>query len=75
MNLTLTVKLQPNADQAQSLGDTMKRFNAACDAIAAAAFREPTVNKIRLQKLVYTAIRATFGLSAQMTVGLSGWSG
>lgn len=29
---------------------------------------ERTANKIRLQNLVYTDIRATFGLSAQMTV-------
>ncbi len=46
----------------------MGRFNAACTAIAETAFREHTANKIRLQKLVYADIRASFGLSAQMTV-------
>jgi IS605 OrfB family transposase len=46
----------------------MERFNAACNAIAAVAFRERTANKIRLQKLVYQDIRCEFGLSAQMTV-------
>jgi len=68
MNLTLLIKLQPNPDQSQALLDTMERFNAACDAIAATAFREHTANKIRLQKLVYADIRETFDLSAQMTV-------
>ncbi|PSR22830.1 MAG: hypothetical protein C7B45_04990, partial [Sulfobacillus acidophilus] len=68
MTLTLVIKLQPTRDQAQALLHTMERFNAACNAIAATAFREHTANKIRLQKLVYADIRATFGLSAQMTV-------
>lgn len=68
MNLTLLVKLQPNTDQAQALLRTMERCNAACNAIAAVAFRERTANKIRRQKLIYADIRATFGLSAQLTV-------
>ena len=68
MNLTLLIKLQPTGDQMQALLRTMERFNAACDTIAITAFREHTANKIRLQKLVYADIRATFGLSAQMTV-------
>jgi IS605 OrfB family transposase len=68
MNLTLLIKLQPPSDPAQALLLTMERFNAACNTIAATAFREHTANKIRLQKLVYADIRATFGLSAQMTV-------
>lgn len=40
MNLTLLVKLQPNPAQAQARLETMERFNAACNAIAATAFRE-----------------------------------
>ncbi len=68
MNLTLLIKLQPNPDQAKALLHTMEQFNAACDTIAVTAFRAHTANKIRLQKLVYADIRATFGLSAQMTV-------
>jgi putative transposase len=68
MYLTLLVKLQPNPDQSAALWATMERFNAACNAIAAVAFRERTANKIRLQKLVYQEIRQTFGLSAQLTV-------
>ena len=68
MNLTLLIKLQPNPDQAKALLHTMEQFNTACDTIAVTAFRAHTANKIRLQKLVYADIRATFGLSAQMTV-------
>ena len=68
MNLTLLIKLQPTTDQAQTLLRTMEQVNAACNTIAVTAFREHTANKIRLQKLVYADIRATFGLSAQMTV-------
>ena len=68
MNLTMLIKLQPNPAQATSLLATMERFNAACNAIAETAFHAHTANKIRLQKLVYADIRATFGLSAQMTV-------
>jgi putative transposase len=68
MKLTLLIKLQPTPDQVQALLRTMERFNAACNAIAETAFREHTANKVRLQKLVYADIRATFGLSAQLTV-------
>jgi IS605 OrfB family transposase len=46
----------------------MERFNAACNAIAVVAFRERTAHKIRLQKLVYADLRASLGLSAQLTV-------
>jgi IS605 OrfB family transposase len=68
MNLTLMVKLSPSPDQHTALLATMERVNAACDAIAAVAFREHTANKIRLQPLVYHDIRARFGLSAQLTI-------
>jgi putative transposase len=46
----------------------MERFNAACDWIADAAFRERTADKIRLQHLVYGEARERFGLSSQMVV-------
>ena len=39
---------------------TMERFNLACDAIAAVAFRERSANKIALQKLVYHDTRQRF---------------
>jgi predicted transposase len=68
MQLTLTVKLQPNTAQAQSLMTTMERFNAACNAIAETAFREHTASQVKLHHLMYRAVRERFGLSAQMAV-------
>ena len=68
MKQTLAVKLAPAPVQAAALLTTMERFNAACDAIAAVAFREHCANKIKLQQLVYYVVRERFGLSAQMTV-------
>ena len=68
MQLTLTVKLQPNPAQAASLLATMERFNAACNAIAETAFREHTASQVKLHHLMYRDVRERFGLSAQMAV-------
>ena len=68
MKLTLPVKLAPDTSQHRALLETMRRFNAACDAIAGVAFRERRANKVALQKLVYYDIRSRFGLSAQLTI-------
>ncbi len=68
MRLTLVVKLAPSPQQHATLVATLERFNAACNAIAAVAFREHVANKIVLQKIVYFAVRKRFGLSSQMTV-------
>jgi putative transposase len=46
----------------------MERFNAACNAIAAIAYRERCANNVMLQKLVYYSVRERFGLSAQLTI-------
>ncbi|PSR25575.1 MAG: hypothetical protein C7B47_11850 [Sulfobacillus thermosulfidooxidans] len=62
MQLTLTVKLQPNPIQAPSLMATMKRFNAAV------AFREHTASQVKLHRLMYREVCERFGLSAQMAV-------
>ena len=68
MNLTMQVKLLPSPEQSSALLATMERFNAACDALAAVAFKHRCANKVELQKLAYADIRRDFGLSAQMTV-------
>lgn len=68
MKLTLPVQLAPTPEQHRALAKTMRRFNAACDAIAVTAFREHCANKVALQKLVYYDIRRDFGLSAQLTI-------
>ena len=68
MNLTLKIKLCPDAGQFDALKRTMTAFNAACDFIGEVAFKHRCANKIKLQTLVYAKVRAKFGLSAQMTV-------
>lgn len=68
MKQTLAVKQAPSPDQARALLATMERFNAACDATAAFAYRERCANKVALQKRVYYDVRARFGLSAQLTI-------
>ena len=68
MKQTLLVKLAPTPDQHAALLRTLEAFNAACNALAAVAFRERCANKIELQKLVYYDIRQQFDLSSQMTI-------
>ena len=68
MHLTMQVRLLPSPEQAALLLATMVRFNLACDALAAVAFKNRCANKVELQKLVYADIRRDFGLSAQMTI-------
>ena len=68
MKLTLAVELAPSRAQYVALVATLERFNAACNAIAAVAFREHLANKFALQKTLYYPIRERFGLSSQMTV-------
>ena len=51
MKVTLAIKLAPSRAQHAALVATLERFNAACSAIAAVAFREHLANKIALQKL------------------------
>jgi IS605 OrfB family transposase len=68
MKQTLLVKLAPTLTQHAKLLQTLERFNAACNAIAATAFQKQTASKFDLQKLVYYDIRARFGLSAQMAI-------
>ena len=68
MHLTQTVKWCPTPDQAAELRATRARCHAACNAMAATAFRTRTTSKYGLQRLAYAEIREAFGLSAQMTV-------
>jgi IS605 OrfB family transposase len=64
----MKIKLLPSAEQFDTLLLTMKRFNAACDYISAAAFDGKVFNKFGIHKLVYYAVREQFGLSAQMVI-------
>lgn len=68
MKLTLQTQLLPDAAQAEMLKETLRTFNSACSWLAKKAFALKSANKIALQQMHYTEIRANFGLSAQMTV-------
>lgn len=68
MKLTLKIKLLPTIEQHNSLLETMKRFNHACNHISGIAFDTKTFSKIKLQKECYYSVREQFGLSAQMVV-------
>lgn len=70
MKLTAKVKLQPNAEQAQYLLQTLEKANAACDYISERAWAEKTFGAFALQKLVYREVRDHFDLTAQMVVRL-----
>jgi predicted transposase len=49
MKLTMQLKLLPTDEQSASMLKTMEQFNAACDALAAIAFRKQCANKVELQ--------------------------
>src|SRR3989449_7569056 len=68
MKQTMLLKLAPTTEQAQTLLVTMHAFNAACNYIASVAFAEKTANKFELQKLVYSELRSTYKLAAQLAI-------
>jgi putative transposase len=47
---------------------TVKRVNAACTAIAMAAFLYRTARQVKLHPLIYRLVPEPFGLAAQMAV-------
>jgi putative transposase len=68
MKLTAKVKLQPTPDQRQFLLATLETTNAACNEISEVAWQHRTFNQFGLQKLVYTSIRESTGLTAQVVI-------
>ena len=70
MRLIAQIQLQPTPAQADALLRTLERANAAPDTISRVAWREQTFGRYDLQKLTYHAIRADFGLTAQVVVRL-----
>lgn len=68
MKLVVNLKLLPTAEQHQALLATMERANAACNYASAIAWQQEVFSQFHLHKLVYAAIRAEFGVSAQITV-------
>src|SRR2546428_5683568 len=68
MKQTMLLKLAPTEEQHHALLDTMHAFNAACNYVASVAFAEKTANKFELQKLVYSELRSTYKLAAQLAI-------
>ena len=68
MKRTIAVKLEPNAEQAASLRETMQAFNRGCNHVAKIAFEKRQANKIAIQQFVYGSLRSDFGLSSQMAI-------
>src|SRR6266567_4688303 len=68
MKQTLLLKLAPTEEQHHALLDTMHAFNTAADYVASVAFSEKTANKFALQKLVYSEVRRTYKLPAQLAI-------
>jgi len=68
MKQTMLLKLAPTTEQAQALLDTMHTFNEAANYVASVAFAEKTANKFALQKCVYSELRTTYKLAAQLAI-------
>lgn len=66
--MTVSVKLQPTQEQAQSLLDTLRLANKTANEISRAAWDNHTFGQYALHKLVYHPIKASSGLTAQMVV-------
>lgn len=72
MKLIAQVKLLPDARQADALRRTMEQANAASQLVSDRAWETRTFRQYALHHLCYQAIRAQFGLSAQVTVRVIG---
>ncbi|MFE5027531.1 RNA-guided endonuclease InsQ/TnpB family protein [Streptomyces sp. NPDC056656] len=68
MKLVVQVKLLPTLEQAAALEATLRACNRAATHVASAAFDRGVKDRNGLQKLLYTDIKAKFGLSAQPAV-------
>jgi len=68
MKLTAKVKLNPTPEQTQALRDTLAKANAVCNQISEWVWEHQTFGQWTLQKQLYYSLRASSGLSAQMTV-------
>jgi IS605 OrfB family transposase len=68
MDLTLQIRLLPDAEQTQSLRATVERFNEAANWLAAELFGRQLANRIEAQRLYYRDLRDKFGLTAQTAI-------
>ena len=70
MRLIVQIQLRPTAEQAAALARTLERANAAANWISAVAWRERVFGRYDLQQRTYRAVKADFGLTAQMVIRL-----
>ena len=66
MKRVIQIQLKPTPQQAGSLEKTVRRFNEACNWLAACAFERKLANRFGLHKLYYYELRTRFGLPSQM---------
>jgi len=72
MKLTAKVKLQPNKEQYQTLLETLKRANTACNYVSDVAWQEQVFTAFSLHKTLYYAVKERFGFTAQIVVRVLG---
>ena len=65
---TIVCKLDPTPEQAAEIDATLEAFAAACNRIAEVCRAIHSTNKVKAQQECYAAIRADFGLSANLTI-------
>lgn len=68
VNLTLQLRLLPDAQQHRRLLDTMEKTNEAATLAARRGFDAGVFSQPSIHKLAYAEIRERFGMSAQMAV-------
>jgi IS605 OrfB family transposase len=65
---TIALTLNPTVEQQTMLEQLQRQWSAACDYISRQAWAAREFNTVRLQRLVYRAVRDQFGLLAQHTI-------
>jgi len=68
MQLTVKIKLLPNAEQKDVLVRTMEAFNAAANDAAKAGFDHRVFSQPSIHRLCYYPIRKRYGLASQLAV-------
>lgn len=68
MQLTIKIKLLPDASQKDALLRTFAAFNNAANSAARAGFDSKVFSQPSIHKLCYRTIRETYGLTAQLAV-------
>lgn len=68
VKLTLQIKLLPDTIQANSLKDTLKECNTACNEISKACFENKIFGQYKIHHEVYYQIKSSFNLGSQMVI-------